>query len=163
MFVFMFNSLRVMLVAQDKQQCNYQSVISVLYAIATIHTGLWDISKRDRSTSTKINAVIAHRRFCPHLSNQEYGQNYNNRKMVIEITGLKPLWLFFWFVVASNARCLQCACANGVFYPTTSWLGFEVVVGAVGTVCLAGLVGVVGDNFGEVVLLVGVGWLVLQL
>ena len=29
----MLNSLRVMLVAQDKQQCNYQSVISVLYAI----------------------------------------------------------------------------------------------------------------------------------
>ena len=40
------------------------------------------------------------------------------------------------------------------------------MVGAVGTVCLAGLarlVGVVGDNFGEVVLLVGVGWLVLRL
>ena len=37
------------------------------------------------------------------------------------------------------------------------------VDGAVGTVCLAGLVGVVGGNFGEVVLLVGVGWLVLRL
>ena len=35
--------------------------------------------------------------------------------------------------------------------------------GVVGTVCLAGLVGVVGGNFGEVVLLVGVGWLVLRL
>ena len=92
-FVFMLNSLRVMLVAQDKQQCNYQSVISVLYAIP--FTRLWDIGKRDRSTSTKINAVIAHRRFCPNLSNQDYGQNYNNRKMVIESTGLKPLWLFF--------------------------------------------------------------------
>ena len=32
-FVFMFNSLRVMLVAQDKQQCNYQSIILVMYAI----------------------------------------------------------------------------------------------------------------------------------
>ena len=29
--------------------------------------------------------------------------------------------------------------------------------------CLAGLVGAVGVNFSEVVLLVGVGWLVLQL
>jgi len=37
------------------------------------------------------------------------------------------------------------------------------VDGAVGTVCLAGLVGVVGGNFGEMVLLVGVGWLVLRL
>ena len=37
------------------------------------------------------------------------------------------------------------------------------VDGAVGTVCLAGLVGVVGGNFGEVVLLVGVDWLVLRL
>ena len=32
-----------------------------------------------------------------------------------------------------------------------------------GAVCLAGLVGVIGGNFGELVLLVGVGWLVLQL
>ena len=37
------------------------------------------------------------------------------------------------------------------------------VDGAVGTVCLAGLVGVVGGNFGEMVLWVGVGWLVLRL
>ena len=37
------------------------------------------------------------------------------------------------------------------------------VDGAVRTVCLAGLVGVVGGNFGEMVLLVGVGWLVLRL
>ena len=90
--------------------------------------------------------------------------------MVIEITGLKPLWLFFWFVVASYATCLQCACANGMFYTTTSsdWVsrsrGETVGVdGAVRTDCLAGLVGVVGGNFGEMVLLVGVGWLVLRL
>ena len=37
------------------------------------------------------------------------------------------------------------------------------VDGAVGTVCLAGLVGVVGGNFGEVVLLVAMDWLVLRL
>jgi len=35
------------------------------------------------------------------------------------------------------------------------------VDGAVGTVCLAGLVGVVGGYFGGVVVVLGVGWLVL--
>ena len=72
----------------------------------------------------------------------------------------------FCFVVACCARCLQCACANGVFYPITfrGCSGETVGVdGAVGTVCLAGLFGVVGGNYGEVVLLVGVGWLVLRL
>ena len=43
------------------------------------------------------------------------------------------------------------------------WWETVGVDGAVGTVCLAGLVGVVGGNFGEMVLLVGVGWLVLRL
>ena len=72
--------------------------------------------------------------------------------------------------MASYATCLQCACANGVFYTTASsdWVsrsrGETVGVdGAVRTVCLAGLVGVVGGYFGEMVLLVGVGWLVLRL
>jgi len=75
----------------------------------------------------------------------------------------------FWFVVASYATCLQCACANGVL-SNYLLIGFRGcggetvgVDGAVGTVCLAGLVGVVGGNFSEVVLLVGVGWLVLRL
>ena len=53
-----------------------------------------------------------------------------------------------------------------MFYPITfRGCSGETVGGngAVGTVCLAGLVGVVGGNFGEVVLLVGVDWLVLRL
>ena len=76
----------------------------------------------------------------------------------------------FCFVMSCCARCLQCACANGVFYPNTLLIGLRGcsgvtvgVDGAVGTVCLAGLAGVVGGNFGGVVLFVGVGWLALLL
>ena len=93
MFVFMLNSLRVMLVAQDKQQSNYQSVISVLYAIPFT---------RDSGTLTNgTEACLPKSMLLLHTD--DFVQIWairitdrNNRKMVIEITGLKPLWLFFF-------------------------------------------------------------------
>ena len=106
---------------------------------------------------------------CPNMN------NLTDRNTITEKWWLKSLGSSHFFTFASlwpvMTRCLQCACANGVLYPTASWLGSEVVVGRQlelmewleGAVCLAGLVGVIGGNFGELVLLVGVGWLVLQL
>ena len=78
--------------------------------------------------------------------------------MVIEITGLKPLWLFFgssWHLMQHVSNVLvPMACFIQLPPDWVSRLWWETVGvdGAVGTVCLAGLVGVVGGNFGEMVL-----------
>ena len=68
------------------------------------------------------------------------------------LCNMSPMCLCQWRVL-SNYLLISRGCGGET-------VGVD---GAVGTVCLAGLVGVVGGNFGEVVLLVGVGWLVLRL
>ena len=58
--------------------------------------------------------------------------------------------------------CQWCVVSNCFLIVFRGCNGETVGVdGAVGTVCLAGLVGVVGGYFGGVVVVLGVGWLVL--
>ena len=103
-----------------------------------------------------IQRILSKSKHCQSYRSDRY--KYNNRKVVIKITVLKPLWLFFassWPVVQDVSNVL-------VFLSNCLLIGFRGcsgervgVDGAVGAVCLAELVGVGGGNFGE---LVWVGW-----
>ena len=142
-----------------------------------IYMGLWDygtiweIEKRDRRTSTKINAVIVYVHRNLSKSEQYHWQKWNNRKVVIKITGLKPLWLFLassWPVMQNVGDvCVTMVCCIQLPPAWVSRLEWETVGvdGVVGAICWAGLVGEVKGSFCELFSLVFVGcnWLVLRL